>query len=119
MLKKIFQQHTHKWNDAGIPGYQQQSRQVLTNLVEQFNQPEYIPVLSELFSKMLVMCAEKNFDTTCPSSKPRTQGKTYFSREHKMAYIRHEKVCNDWRKQGRPKEASHRARIAKLESQRS
>ena len=42
------------WTDAGIPEYQNESAQVLKNLAEQFNQPEYIPILAELFSKMLV-----------------------------------------------------------------
>ena len=36
-----------------------------------------------------------------------------------MAYISHEKVCKDWRKQGRPKESCHPARLAKLNSQRN
>ena len=36
-----------------------------------------------------------------------------------MAYIEHERICNEWRKQGRPALATHPARIAKLKSQRN
>lgn len=106
------------WNDAGIPQYQNQSAQVLRNLAEQFNQPEYIQILAELFSKMLVLTAENNFETTTPSSKKHPSGKTYFSHEHKMSYDKHEQICRAWRHEGHPA-SDHPAKIAKLESQRN
>ena len=36
-----------------------------------------------------------------------------------MAYSEHEKVCNEWRKQGRPSLSTHPAKIAKVFSQRN
>ena len=107
-----------KWNESGLAGYQKQSAEVLQNLVNQFNQPEYIPMLTELFSKMLVISAEKNFETVIPKTKNHTHKTPYISLQHKVAYIAHEKVCKEWRIQGRPQDASHPAKIAKLESQR-
>ena len=103
------------WNDAGIPQYQNESAQVLRNLAEQFNQPEYIPILAELFSKMSVLTAENNFETTIPSSKKHPSGKTCFSHEHKMSYDKHEH-CRAWRNEGHTA-SDHPAKIAKLESQ--
>ena len=108
-----------KWNEEGIPGYQKQTADVLKSLAGQFNQQEFIPVLCELFSKMLVISAEKNFDISTPKTvKVGRQTRKYFSNEHKEAYIEHEQVCIEWRKQGRPAHASHPAKIAKLNSQR-
>ena len=46
------------------------------------------------------------------------QKKPYFSADHKAAFVKHEKVCKDWREQGRPQDASHPAKMAKLASQR-
>ena len=36
-----------------------------------------------------------------------------------MAFKMHENVCRQWRLQGRPKDANHPAKIAKLKSQRN
>ena len=102
-----------------MAGYQTQSEEVLDCLVDQFNQPEHIPVLSELFSKMLVLSAENNFETIKPNIKPLKHIKTYFTPEHKLAYFEHEKVCKEWRKQGRPSDTNHPATTAKLNSQRN
>ena len=54
------------WSECGMPGYQKQSAEVLQNIINQFNQPEFIPLMSELFSKMLVICAKNNFETITP-----------------------------------------------------
>ena len=103
-----------------LPHYEASDKFVkdFKSLAGQFNQPEFIPVLCELFSKMLVISAENNFDISTPkSAKLVKQNRTYFSDEHRDAYYEHEKVCIDWRKQGRPAHASHPAKIAKLNSQ--
>ena len=107
------------WSEAGLLGYQQQSAEFLQKIVNQFSQPEFIPLMSELFSKMLVICAKNNFETANPKKKSEKRNTPYFSSEHKMAYIDHEKVCKEWRKQARPKDSSHPARLAKLNSQRN
>ena len=109
------------WNESGISGYQEQSAEVLQNLTSQFNQAEDIPILSELFSKMLVISAEKNFETITPKTrmKRKTAQKPFFSAQHKLAYESHEKICKDWRIQGRPQDVNHPAKIAKINSQRT
>ena len=75
--------------------------------------------MSELFSKMLVICAKNNFETITPKKMTGNQKRTFFSPEHKMAYSSHEKICQAWRKEGRPTDINHPARIAKLNSQRN
>ena len=87
-------------------------------MINQFNQPEHIPILSELFSKMLVISAENNFEHKKTNTNIRSN-KPYFSPAHRMAFNTHENVCRQWRLQGRPKDANHPAKIAKLQSQRN
>ena len=106
-----------KWNDDGLHGYQEQSAEVLKSLLDQFQEPDHIPILCELFSKMLVISAEKNFETISPRNNISKKKKPYFSPQHKAQNISHEKVCKEWRRQGRPQDANHPARIAKLNSQ--
>ena len=108
-----------RWSEAGLLAYQKQSSEILQSLVNKFNQPEYIPLLSELFSKMLVISAENNFDTSTPTTNVSKQQKPYFSTEHKSAYFAHERVCKEWREQGRPQVPNHPAKIAKVASQRN
>ena len=107
------------WSENGMIGYQTESADILKKLANQFNQPEFIPLLSELFSKMLVICAENNFETIKPKMKTSKLKKPYFSPDHRAAYMSHESVCKEWRRQGRPKDINHPARIAKLSSQRN
>ena len=69
---------------------------------------------------MLVISAERNFETT--KSKPNTsknnnKHKIHISEKQKLAYDEHEKICIEWRKQGRPSVATHPAKIAKTLSQ--
>jgi hypothetical protein len=45
-----------------MPGYQKQSGEVLQDMINQFNQSEHIHIMSDLFSKMLVISAENNFE---------------------------------------------------------
>ena len=107
------------WNEDGLPGYQKQSSEILQSLLSKFNQPEFIPVLSELFSKMLVISAENNFETVTPAKNISSIKKPYFSSEHKSAYIEHERVCKEWRRQGRPQDPNHPLKIGKQCSQRN
>ena len=64
-----------QWNEAGLCGYQEQSAEVLKNLITQFPEPENIPILCELFSKMLVIAAESNFETISPKNKTSNKSK--------------------------------------------
>ena len=76
------------WSENGMIGYQTESAEILRKLAEQFNQPEFIPLLSELFSKMLVLCAENNFETIKPKMKTSKPKKPYFSPEQLTCLMR-------------------------------
>ena len=88
-------------------------------MINQFNQPEHIPILSELFSKLLVISTENNLKHKISKTNIWSKVKPYFSPAHRMAFDTHEKVCRQWRVQGRPTDANHPAKIAKLQSQRN
>ena len=108
-----------KWNESGLVKYQRQTTEKLKELANEFKEPEFIPVLCELFSKMLVISAEQNFETSKPKAlKKKSNHKVYISDNHRKAYMEHEKICIEWRKQGRPSLTTHPAKIAKLNSQR-
>ena len=63
--------------------------------------------------------AEQNFETSKPFiEKGPKNHKIFISQKHKEAYENHERVCKEWRKQGRPSLSSHPAKIAKTNSQR-
>ena len=91
-----------KWNDSGMEGYQAQSAQMLENLSKQFKTNEDIPVLAELFSKVLVISAKNNFDTKVVKPRRKLSKNPFFSLEHREAYRNHEIACKSWRKEGRP-----------------
>ena len=55
-----------------------------------------------MFSKALVISAEKNFVTSKPNIKKSFQKLPYFSKEYKEAHAEHKRVCADWRKQEDP-----------------
>ena len=107
-----------KWDQTGILGYKKQTARVLKNLLCEFDEPEYIPLLSELFSKMLVISAENDFETSRPKTKS-SNDKIFFSLKHKNAFRRHKNICKEWRKQGRPTDANNPIKQLKLESQRT
>ena len=58
-----------KWNESCKDGYQIQSARILQELYANYNDIEHIPALCEMFSKALVISAEKNFETTIPNQK--------------------------------------------------
>ena len=107
-----------KWNESGIENYQEQTFNVLSELFDVFQGPEFIPALSEMCSKMLVISAEQNFNVSKPYLNKRKKQFPDFSKEHLEAYQCHEKVCKQWRAAGRPQSSQHPAKAAKLQSQR-
>ena len=107
-----------KWDMNNTERYQEQTARIMDELLVKFDQPEEIPILTEMLSKMFVLSAELNFETSNPNiSKPQ---KNYpkFSKELTAAYKNHSKMCDLWRAAGRPRDASHPAKLNKLESQR-
>ena len=109
-----------KWCEAGLAGYQAQTKQVIQGMFDRFNMTEHIPLLSEMCSKMLVISAEQNFESSNPKVTEINKRKSpFFSKEHRIAYKEHEIICKKWRHAGRPNEISHPAKAAKLTSQRN
>ena len=80
------------WNESGLFDYQKETSTKLKSLAAEFNQPEFIPVLCELFSKTLVMSAENNFETTNPRprNKNSAKKKVFISEKLKVAHTEHE-----------------------------
>ena len=116
---KEFRVKKTKWNISGAESYQAQTARILTELLDRFKQVENIPVLTEIFSRMLVLSAEQNFETSNPTPNRVKQKQQYpiFSKQLTAAYKNHEYVCKTWRASGRPRDASHPAKRDKLESQ--
>ena len=106
-----------KWNESGMSEYQSQTARVLQELSEEYDKVEYIPALCEMISKTLVISAENNFETTKPNNKAMKKF-PYFSKEYREAHRDHKKVCEEWRREGRPPESSHPAKSAVSSSRR-
>ena len=90
----------------------------MSDLFDKYKGPEFIPALSEMCSKMLVLSAEMNFETHNPKQHTKKKATPWFSKEHFEAYKNHEKICKQWRAAGRPQSADHPEKLAKLHSQR-
>ena len=108
-----------KWNVSGLEGYQIQTERILLELTDSYDKLEFIPVLSEMFAKALVLSAENNFETIIPKPKKNVKQLPYFSKEYKEAHKNHKTICSEWRKSGRPSDISHPAKAAVLQSRRN
>ena len=78
-----------------MSGYQSQSAQVISDLMDNFTEPAHIPALAEMCSNMLVLSAANNFETTMPRKKYKQKKGPHFSPEHKAAYLSHDKICKE------------------------
>ena len=83
-----------KWDESCMTGYQTQSAQMLENLSTQFDSNDDIPLLTELFSKVMVISAKNNFDTRTPKSYKKPNQKSFFSIEHREALKKKKKMQN-------------------------
>ena len=101
-----------------MEGYQIQTERILLELTESYNNLEFVPILSEMFAKTLVLAAENNFETVVPKEKKNMRMLPYFSKEYKDAHRNHKNICSEWRKSGRPSNSSHPAKAAVLQSRR-
>ena len=109
-----------KWNESGLEGYQNQSARILGGLCAKYEKVEYLPTLCEMFSRALVISAEKHFETTKPSQKKKkTEDLPHFSREYRDAHKNHKAVFAKWRKAGRPSDTLNPAKKAVFESRRN
>ena len=98
--------------------YQEMTANILGQLLSNYDQPEHLPALAEMSSKMIAMCAQKCFEVK-QFKKSQKKQTPKFSKELQDAYQIHRKMCNKWRKAGRPEESDHQAKKAKLASQRN
>ena len=65
-----------KWQNSANNEYQIQTERVLNGLFENFKEAEHIPALCEMFSKTLVISAQKNFETSNPKYLPKKRKKS-------------------------------------------
>ena len=108
-----------KWNLTNLQDYQNQTFSVLHEIVENYDEPEFIPALCEMISKTFVLSAELNFDTTNPNHNKKKVDVPKFTKEQIEAYEAHRRACISWREAGRTKEATHPAKALKLSSQKN
>ena len=90
---------------------------ILRNLLTTFDRPEHLPSLAEMTSNMIAMCAEKCYEWK-ETKQPQKKDTPRFSKPVREAYQNHIRICNEWRKAGRPTSNLHAAKMAKLDSQR-
>ena len=98
--------------------YEQETKAALQELSNNYTEVEFLPELCEMFSKVLVISAEKVYETSNPNYKAKKKKLPYFSEEYKAAHRHHKKVFVDWRKAGRPTDSDHPAKAAVLISRR-
>ena len=108
-----------KWNSEQKPDYEQKAYNDLKELSENYSDTEFIPELCEMFSKALVISAEKVFETSEPNFKEKKKRLPYFSAPYREAHKHLKKVFDVWRRAGRPSESSHPAKSAVLLSRRN
>ena len=108
-----------KWNSEQKPDYEQKAYNDLKELSENYSDTEFIPELCEMFSKALVISAEKVFETTEPNFKEKKKRLPYFSAPYREAHKHLKKVFDVWRRAGRPADSSHPAKTAVLLSRRN
>ena len=73
LVIQILEEKKNKWNESGMFEYQTQSADILSELMSNFDEPIFIPVLSEMISNALVISAEENFE--CSQSTQKTSKK--------------------------------------------
>ena len=108
-----------KWQNSANNEYQIQTERVLNGLFENFKEAEHIPALCEMFSKTLVISAQKNFETSNPKYLPKKRKNPNFSKEYQAAHANHSRVFKIWRKAGRPIDKTHKAKQDVLHSRRA
>ena len=95
-----------KWNVSGMEGYQIQTERILLELTDSYDKLEFVPILSEMLARALVLSAE-NFETVVPKEKKNMRMLPYFSKEYKDSHRNHKNICSEWGKSGRPLDSSH------------
>ena len=113
-----FQVRKPKWDESGMTGYQTQTARVLSEMLVDCNEPFFLPVVTEMFSKMLVISAQQNFECSNPMKNQKKNKTPKFSKQTSDAYFEHKQICKQWREAGRPTDNSNPMKMKKLQSQR-
>ena len=96
------------WDESKLGEYQQLAAQALTDASEYWEAPETIPLLSSLYSDLLVKCARLTFETKA-SKKP-------FALKSPKKVVQAEQILSKafkkWKKAGRPSSTSDPVRLA-------
>ena len=71
-----------RWNVSGMEEYQIQTERILLELTDRYDKLEFVPILSEMFARALVMSAENNFEIVIPKEKKNLRMLPYFSKEY-------------------------------------
>ena len=90
------------WNDENIKAYKLSSNGILKEMEETFNDPEFIPLKCELYSKLLVTCAEKTVKVK--PTKAKTTQKQKFSFRQNLAWSQFDRAYKLWRSAGKPRD---------------
>ena len=112
-----FQVLKPKWNTENIELYQNNTAEMLEQLIQRYNSVDDIPILCEMFSKTLVLSAETNFDTVKVTNFKR-RNIPKFSKELQKAHKDHKKSSNLWRIAGRPTDPLHPSKFAMQETRK-
>ena len=92
------------WDMEKIPDYQNLAAKALKDAEDYWPQPESIPLLSSLYSNLLVTAAKLVFNTT----KPSTHFKNRKSKELIKSEINLSKQFKYWKRAGRPRDEGNK-----------
>jgi hypothetical protein len=92
--------------------YQEMTARMLGQLLTTFDEPEHPPVLAEMASNMIAICAEKRFEVR-ETKPPQKEHTPRFSKSLNEAYQNQNIVCRKL-----PNSNDHPAKSSKLKSQR-
>ena len=96
------------WEPSKLTKYQELAASALSEAVSYWNQPEAIPYLSSLVSKLLVNCATAVFKTTGPTIR---NSRALPSLSIRQAKNQLKVSFKNWKQAGRPASEKHPARI--------
>ena len=107
-----FEKKRPLWTSDGKEAYQREVGEKLGEVLENFSDPEHVPVMTAIFSEVMVKSAELNFEVKVPKSN-KVRKSPFFSKERRKAYQDHANADKEWRKKGRPTDKDNPLNIAR------
>ena len=89
------------WNEEGLPKYQAFSHKALSDALDFWDSPEYIPLLCSLFSNLLVRSAELVFEV---KQSEKSRNKQTVSKAVLTAQKKLKSLHRKWKKDGKPQD---------------